>query len=348
MQITRRQILGTALASGLAAPTIWRRAWASTTSITVRDPGGSYLDAYREAFYAPFEAKTGIKVIPAAASHEPTAQIKAMVEAKSYTWDVALLSLAAHNQLVNENLLDPLDIDGSAIQDLPTGYRRPHFAGVDVYSTVLAYRTDTVKTPPGSWADFWNTAKFPGRRCLRGFPFDTVEEALMADGVPAAGVYPCDLDRAFKSLDRIRSSIDVWWKESTQASQLLQTGEAEIVSIYNGAAQRIVDAGQPVKIVWNQNISGVEGWCILKGTPNAQAARDFIAFTMQSEQQAIMAKSLTYGPTNPRAYDHINSKRAALLSTYPEYRNSALLIDNDYWAAKKDGAIDRFDAWLRG
>jgi putative spermidine/putrescine transport system substrate-binding protein len=258
-----------------------------------------------------------------------------------------LLSLAAQDQLVGEDLLDPLNIDGSAIMDLPPGYRTPHFAGVDVYSTVLAYRTDTVKNAPASWADFWDVAAFPGRRSLRGFPFDTIEEALMADGVATADVYPCNMDRAFKSLDRIRPKIDVWWKQSTQASQLLQTAEAEIVSIYNGAAQRIVDAGQPVKIVWNQNISGVEGWCILKGGPNVQAARDFIAFTMQPEQQAIMAKFLTYGPTNPKAYEHIDAKRASLLSTFPKYRDAALLIDNPYWAKNKDKAIDRFDSWLQ-
>jgi putative spermidine/putrescine transport system substrate-binding protein len=341
----RRRFLLTVTSGIVSAPAIWRRAEAAE-SITVRDPGGSYVDAFREAFYLPFEAKTGIKVVPAAASHEPTAQIKAMVEAKSYTWDVALLSLAAHNQLVAENLLEPLDIAGSAIEDLPADYRRPHFAGIDVYATVLAYREDNLKKPPQSWADFWNVRDFPGRRCLRANPFDTVEEALMADGVPNASVYPCDLDRAFASLDKIRPSINVWWKQGAQSTQMLQSGEIDMIAIWNGAAQRTVDAGSPVKLVWNQNIAGVEGWCILSGTPKAKMARDFIAFCMQPQQQAILAKYMTYGPTNPKAYDHIDPKRAMVLSTHPEYRKSALLIDNDYWAKNKDKAIERFDSWM--
>lgn len=336
---------GTAAAVALAAPAAWRRAHAAET-ITVRDPGGSYVEAFREAFYLPFEAKTGIKVVPAAASHEPTAQIKAMVEAKSYTWDVALLSLAAHNQLMTESLLEPLRIEGSAFDDLPTGYRTPSFAGIDVYVAVLAFRTDTMKAPPQSWADFWNPRTFPGRRSLRSNPFDTIEQALMADGVPTSAVYPCDLDRAFRSLDRIRPHVDVWWRQGAQSSQLIQSGEVDMIAIWNGAAQRVIDAGAPVKLVWNQNIAGVEGWCILKGTPKARMAREFVAFCMRPEQQAILAKHMAYGPTNPKAYDHIDPSRAAVLSTHPDYRKSALLIDNDYWAANKDKALERFNAWI--
>ena len=33
----------------------------------------------------------------------------------------------------------------------------------------------------------------------------------MADGVPWDKVYPMDIDRAFKSLDRIKPHVDVWW-----------------------------------------------------------------------------------------------------------------------------------------
>src|SRR3546814_14999351 len=81
-----------AAAAGAYLPFSTRAQGRRPDSITVRDPGGSYVDAFREAFYLPFEKKTGIKVVSAVAAHNPTAQIKAMVEAKSYTWDVALLA----------------------------------------------------------------------------------------------------------------------------------------------------------------------------------------------------------------------------------------------------------------
>ena len=173
--INRRSFLSSV--SAAAAIGVSPSAWSQTRpkSITVRDPGGSYVEAFREAFYLPFEAKTGIKVVSAVAAHEPTAQIKAMVEAKTYTWDVALLARSAQQQLSQSNMLEQLNIQGSAWDDLPEAYRSPHFAGVDIYTAVLAYRTDTVKNAPTSWRDLWNVKDFPGRRALRNHPFDRTD-----------------------------------------------------------------------------------------------------------------------------------------------------------------------------
>lgn len=349
-QMNRRSFLIRASAGVTigALSSVGVRAQGKPSFITVRDPGGSYVDAYREAFYLPFEAKTGIKVVPAVAAHEPTAQIKAMVEAKSYTWDVALVARSAEQMLVAENLLEKLSIEGSGWDDLPEPYRSPYFSGVDIYATVLAYRTDTMKKPPQSWADFWDVKNFPGRRSLRNHPFDTIEIALMADGVPQASVYPCDMDRAIKSLDRVRPDINVWWTQGAQSTQLIQSGEVDMIAIWNGAAQRVVDAGAPVALQWNQSIANVEGWVVLKGTPKAQAARDFVAFTTAPRQQAIMNKFMAYGPANPKAFEFIDEKRAMQLSTHPDYRKNALNIDNAYWAANKDRAIERFNAWRMG
>ncbi|MES2631435.1 ABC transporter substrate-binding protein [Caenimonas sp. SL110] len=344
--LSRRRFLSAVSAAAVASPVLSARAQGRPTSITVRDPGSTYVEAYRNAFYLPFEQKTGIKVIPAAAAHEPTAQIKAMVEAKSYIWDVALLSRSAEQSLVAGNLLEMLNIQGSAIDDLPAGYRTPYFAGVDIYATVLAYRTDKFKTAPQGWRDLWNTKDFPGRRALRNHPFDTTEIALMADGVPQNAVYPCDFDRAYRSLQKIRPDVNVWWTSGAQSAQLMQSGEVDMAQMWNGTAQRAIDAGAPVAIQWNQNIHDVEGWTILKGTPKVEAAREFVAFTMAPRQQAILAKYMTYGPANPKAFEFIDPKRAAQLSTYPDYRKAGLQIDNTFWATTKDKAIERFGAWM--
>src|SRR3546814_3650346 len=96
MNRRRFVIAMSAAAAGAYLPFSTRAQGRRPDSITVRDPGGSYVDAFREAFYLPFEKKTGIKVVSAVAAHNPTAQIKAMVEAKSYTWDVALLEIGRH------------------------------------------------------------------------------------------------------------------------------------------------------------------------------------------------------------------------------------------------------------
>ncbi|MEL6078769.1 extracellular solute-binding protein, partial [Stenotrophomonas maltophilia] len=79
---------------------------------------------------------------------------------------------------------------------------------------------DKLKAPPGSWADFWDTKQFPGKRGLRKGAKYTLEFALMADGVPRDQVYqvlrqPGGVDRAFRKLDQIKTQIQ-WWESGAQ------------------------------------------------------------------------------------------------------------------------------------
>ena len=55
-------------------------------SIVVVSFGGTYQDAQRKAYYEPFEAATGIKVVEDTIA--TAAKLKAMVDSKNVTWDV--------------------------------------------------------------------------------------------------------------------------------------------------------------------------------------------------------------------------------------------------------------------
>ena len=52
--------------------------------------------------------------------------------------------------------------------------------------------------------DYWDAKKFPGPRGMYNAPTYILEFALIADGVPKDKLYPLDVPRAFKSLDRIK------------------------------------------------------------------------------------------------------------------------------------------------
>jgi putative spermidine/putrescine transport system substrate-binding protein len=349
--INRRAILkGAGIgAAAVAFPTVLvPRKTRAAVQLTVRDPGGPYEKAFTEGLYKPFNEKYKgqCEVIGVAGKHEPTSQIKAMVDTKTYTWDAALISQAAHDLLVASNYLDMLELKGTAYDEIKPEYKTPTFAGNDIYAAVIGYRTDKVKKPPKSWADLWNVKDFPGRRALRKYPFDTIEEALMADGVPKDKVYPCDFDRAFKSLDKIRKDVAVWWDQGAQSSQMIKTNEVDIIAGYNARLQAAIDEGAPVALEWNQNIAGVEGWVILKGTPRADWCRKFIALAMEAKSQADWAPYLAYGPSNTNAFKFISPERAKVSGSFPEHASKALLIDNAFWGKEKDKAIDMFNAWM--
>ncbi|WP_368731231.1 extracellular solute-binding protein [Bradyrhizobium japonicum] len=62
---------------------------------------------------------------------------------------------------------------------------------------------------PTTFSEFFDLQKFPGRRAVRAIAPRTLEIALMADGVPPKDIYPLDVTRALRALDRIKSQI-VW------------------------------------------------------------------------------------------------------------------------------------------
>ncbi|SEG26220.1 ABC transporter substrate-binding protein [Bosea lathyri] len=339
------QLAGGAAATGLWAPAIIGRA-AAATQITVADPGGPFSQAWRKAFYDPFEKATGNKVVNVAREAEPTAQFKAMVETKSYTWDVCTLTLSARDILAAQGLLEPIGFGHADVPQLMPEAISSNFMGTDVYSTVFAYRTDRVKAAPASWADFFNVEKFPGRRSLRKNPIDTLEQALLADGVPLDKLYPLDVERAFKVLDKIKPHIAVWWTGGAQSTQLLQSGEVDMLPGWNARFQAAIDGGTPAKIVWAQGLYSIEGWGMPKGGPRSDVGRQFIKFCSDPKAQALYTEILAYGPTNLDAYKTIPADRAKSLPTSPDNLKQMAIANEAWWSANRAAVTERFNSWL--
>ncbi|MBB3063743.1 MULTISPECIES: ABC transporter substrate-binding protein [Limibacillus] len=348
MKVTRRDLL---LAAGAGVASVGAMGLPSkllaAERITVADPGGPFKDAFGEAFYRPYEKASGITVANIAREHQPTSHIQAIVETKSYTWDVVTVTLAGQVLLGARDLLEDLDWSGEHMQDIMPEARAKNWMGTDVYATTLAYRQDTLKgKEPRSWADFWDVKGFPGRRALRRSPIDTLEIALLADGVDPKDLYPLDIERALNKLDDIRGHIDVWWTGGAQTSQLLQTGEVDMLPTWNGRAQTVIDGGAPVSIEWNQGLYSMEGWAIPKGNPKADLGRKFISYCADPERQAAFTNKLAYGPTNPKAYNFISAERAKSLPTAPQNIERMVLADQGWWGEHKEAAEQRFNEWL--
>jgi putative spermidine/putrescine transport system substrate-binding protein len=346
LRLDRRTFLAGASAAAATAA-LAPNALAQGERIVVADPGGPFAKAFGEAFHEPFKKDTGITSVQIAREHEPTAQVATMVKAKNYTWDVVTLTLSARDILHKQGLLEPLDWNMPDMSEIMKEARHTHWMGTDVYCTILAYRTDKfAKGGPASWRDFFDVEKFPGRRSMRKSPIDSLEEALLADGVTPDKLYPLDVDRAFKKLDSIKKHVAVWWTGGAQTTQLLQSGEVDMVPTWNARAQTVTDAGGPVKIEWNQGLYSIEGWGIAKGNPKANTARKFVAYTANAKRQAAFTPHLAYGPTNPNAYKFIDKATAAKLPTAPDIFPKIILAQEEWWAANRQKAEERFTAWL--
>ena len=233
----------TLLAAGLAAAVGVANA---ADSITVVSWGGAYTKSQVEAYHKPWMAATGNTVV-SEDYNGGLSEVKAQVEAGNVKWNLMDVELSDAVRGCDEGLFETIDIkdfpdgaDGTAAVDdfLPGTYTDCAVANI-VWSTIYAYDSSKVEgDAPSTIADFFDTAKFPGKRGLRKNPKANLEMALMADGVPAGEVYDVldteeGIERAFAKLDSIKGDV-VWWEAGAQPPQLLADGEVTMTTAYNG------------------------------------------------------------------------------------------------------------------
>lgn len=349
-------ILTTALV-GIAAA-------ATAQEVTVMSWGGSYTKSQVEAYHKPFAAETGIKV-NSVDSDNPATPIKAQVEAGNVTVDVADVEYSDAIRLCDEGLLE--EIDSSMLPDAPDGTSAADdfiegaltdcaVANI-VWSTVMAYNTESVTKAPASMADFFNTADFPGKRGLRKGAKANLEMALMADGVPAAEVYGIletdeGVDRAFAKLGTIKDDV-VWWEAGAQPPQLLADGEVAMSTAYNGRIfNAAVGEGQPFEIVWDGQILDFDLFVIPKGAPNKEEALKFITFSTGTQPLADQAGWISYGPARKSSgalvgkYSDGKTEMAPHMPTAAANLGNALVNNFEFWADRDTDLNERFNAWL--
>lgn len=307
--------------------------------VIVASWGGTFQDSLREAILKPFERATGIKVVEAVGPQ--LSKLRAMIGSKNPEWDVAEVLPGNFEQLNSEGMLEPLDynsMDRSVFADLPKSLVQPTGVGTYVYSTVLAFNTKKYSqaTAPKSWADVWDTKKFPGERILNsgasGIP--PIELALLADGVSPDKLYPLDFKRAYAALTRIKPNVVKWATTSAMGPEALISGDAVIGSAPHGRIQLAKEQGAPVDYVWNQSLSENSWWAVLKGAKNRANAQKFIEFASRPESQAALAKLFIVGPVNRKAFDLIPPERARLLPTYPDHAKMSVPINRAWWSQK--------------
>ena len=334
--------LAFAAAAALTLPAL------AQTQITVVNFGGANANAQKKAFYEPIE-KNGVKVVPVEYNGEQ-AKIKAMVETKKVTWDVVEVESPDVARGCDEGLFEKLDYAKIAPKSdfLPAAVTECG-VGIFVWSTVMAYNGDKLKSPPTTWADFWDTKKFPGKRGMRKGARYNVEFALMADGVKPADVYKVlstkeGADRAFKKLTELKPSIQ-WWEAGAQPPQFLVAGDVVMSTAYNGRIDAANREGKNLRITWTGGIYDLDYWTIPKGSPNKDAAMKFIAYATAPAAQAEYARNIAYGPVNNKALPQLSKEVLANLPTSPANAKDSLQFNVKFWADQGEELEKRFAAW---
>ncbi len=346
---TRRAWLaGAAVAAAATGPFVWIRRAGAAGKVVIRTIGGAYEEGNVKAIFEPFTKATGIEVVKVPAT---LGKLLAMFEAGNVELDVVDAGELGMLSLSQKGALDKINYKGWKLANPEDMDHRRDDMVADIYfSTVLGYNNQVFATgkQPKSWAEFWDVKKFPGPRMLTDLAAGAVdlEFALLADGVPKDKIYPIDLDRAFKSLDRVRPAIRKFWDTGALSAQMLADKEVVLGSIWNGRLQAIADKGAPVAIEWNEAALQVQFWGALKGAKNAENAQRFIEFACQPQMQAALTEHIPYGPTNRQAFKHIPANVAARLPSSPEHKPKAFLHSAQWWTDNRSKVSERWSQWL--
>jgi putative spermidine/putrescine transport system substrate-binding protein len=303
--------------------------------------GGSFQRAQEKAWLEPYSKETGTEI----RQDSPTdyAKLQSMVENNEVIWDVVDVSNDFGLESTG-NLLEPLDYSVIDREPILEGYATKYRVACMLYANVLAYNTEQVEGTPSNWTDFFDTRKFSGRRGLHKVPSETLEVALLGDGVPPEDLYPLDVDRALNKLETIRDQI-VWWESAARSQQQIAEGEVALISAWNGRVQTEINAGSPVKSQWNQNLQTADYLVVPKGTSRKEEAMELIAYCVSAENNHRLSDYIEYAPINKESIPKVDPQVAPQLPT--AYREVGVTYNGEWWDNNREAVTERFNEWLR-
>jgi putative spermidine/putrescine transport system substrate-binding protein len=256
--------------------------------------GGTTDEAMKKVWFEPFEKATGAKIT----LDSPTDYKKLQIQQQSGNVSYDLVDGDAF-------VMDPgcgkdweeLNVPNIS-NALPDYKPKSKCTTPDyVYSYVIAYSPEKFPNGgPKTCADFFDTAKFPGKRQLWSYYYGSAPEcAAVAAGADVKNPYPLDQDAMADKLGSIKGDISLF-DTSQQAIDAMNNNDA-VMGIYTTRmvlAANEAGAGWKIADGWSSTGGGTFG--IPKGAPNKEAAEALLNFIMDPANNKQFAEELpAYG-----------------------------------------------------
>lgn len=340
------------IALSITAGLMMTAAYAQDKSVTVASWGGSYQEAQSNALFDPAAEATGINVTQE--TYGGMSDVRLQVNTNQVKYDVVVTGTGSGARAAEEGLLQKLDYSVIDVSNFVPGSYSDYCVGGDAFSVVFAYNEETFSEGgPKTWADFWDTEKFPGTRAYRGKVSGALEPALLADGVPMDEVYSVldseeGIERAINKIRELKPNIAVFWTSGAQHAQLMKDGEVDMSSGWNGRFDNAQKDGGKLNFSFDGGLLDYDCFAVPKGAPNAEAAMEFIAEISKPEYQDDLPTFIMYGPTNTLAYETgtITDEVAAMLPSSPENAAKQLRINTEWYSKWETIAEEMYQEML--
>jgi putative spermidine/putrescine transport system substrate-binding protein len=323
---------------------------AAAHDLTVVSRGPGSVEPLRRVFVQAFAGATAIAVRQENRDDGIEA-LETQLKAPDNEWDLVELRADELAAACADGLLEKLDFSAIGGKDhyLPQGVSDCG-VGATVSNIVLAWDRDKFPATP-TWADFWDIAKYPGKRGLYRGPRGNLEIALIADGVAPGDVYRVlatadGVDRAFRKLDQLKPYL-VWWDTDADAERILSSGDVLMTS---APSDRIAVAARngprDFGMQWTASLGEVQSWAIVKGSPNLRQAMQFLYFAGTPAIEGRLLEVAGASGLAKNANDLLPPDLVAVSPTSPANLAAAIRFDGGFWRDNLAKLGQRFDAWL--
>lgn len=351
---TRRIVLASA-GTALAAPFIARLinpARAQSRTLNIASYGGTYAEALKKAWLDPFEKETGIKVNLGVNASLSLAKLQVM-NPNGAEWDIVDLSGSEYPIALRENLLIPMDPKRVDTSNIAPEYVSSHAFCFALFSYVMGWdrRKISDADAPKTWAEFWDSKKYPFKKTLQSVKTNgnSLEVALLADGVTPDKLYPLDINRALESLNKLGKRNIVWAQTNQEPIQRVMSGETPLGGLYTGRAIIANRGGAQIGFSMNQAIVGGDWLGVIRNARNSAEAIELQNFIATKGERAAEFTAMTSYEVPHKDVARLLPKEAddikASLPTNSDLKGKILIKNEDWWGQNLEGAATRFREW---
>jgi mannopine transport system substrate-binding protein len=324
-------------------------------TVVVVTTGGVYEQAMKEAWFEPFTKASGITVKTVTASDaEARARAQAMASAGNVSWDIIINADVFAGSPQNRGFsVDLTEFCQKFLdrKDLIRNACNPSGVQIALGATLLAFSSDKYKDKkPSTWADLWDTRSFPGPRAMPNLndPWRALAAALMADGVPAAELFPLDIARALKKLDQIKSEVRLWWKTGDQIQQGFRNGEYTIGMIWGTRANALKDEGRPIEVSFDGAFMVADTMQVLRNSPNQAGALALLKYYLDNPlAQARFTEKFSIAPPSLDAVALMSEAARAKIPTTPAIFAKLVRPDAQWINENQARMLNSWNTWIQ-
>jgi putative spermidine/putrescine transport system substrate-binding protein len=338
-------LLGAGACLALASPVFAQQ------RLTVATYGGNWGEAQKACILDPFAKASGVQVVQetsvSTVTYNKLKQQKGSPSIDIAWIDGGISELAAADGVVAA--IDPAKVPNISGLINEAVYKNKdgkiYALSTGFYALGIAYNSKELKEAPQSWWDIWKQ-EYAGKV--------TLPSPVNAAGIPffahVIGLTGGTLDNPAAAVDKLKGiKVSSYYDASGVAQAALQSGEAIAAAYYNTAAWAIADKGLPIAFVVPKEgaPSADIRVHIADGTKNAEAALQFVNYTVGDEAMNCLAEKLYVGPPTKQYKISDNAKSRMPWGANGSVKNLAI-PDWDAINAKRQALTEVWNRQVAG